>query len=624
MITKFKIDMKRYIVLLLALFPAVLGTSSCEKFLSTNPTEIYSEDLVWGSQDMVEKFVMGNYNAVFERYTQFKYWEECFTVNVSKNNTCPNEARGLMDNTYDWGLNSMFTQIRNCNLILEKVPQTKVIDDAHRASFIAEAKMMRAMIYFDLARRGGKYMWVDKVLTVDDNFEIPLTKDLVESYSHILKDLREAVVDLPATSAHGRLNRNAGLTLLSQVCLTAAAYTNDAASLRKDGKSLYQEAVDAVDAIKGVSLDPDYGSLFDETGRFSDEIFLAAYQDKSNTTIVSTDMIRLIGNCGNDKVKQFGNGPEYKTANLFQCWNHNGPSQNTVNDYLVIDQETGKAVRWDESSQFTKCTRKITKAQAESRIKQWQGGEITDESVAYELIDDSYGDISDLIYSFRDARFDATCLHDKSTFYGEYLTMNTHGNYGRWYGWGQMVSASNYMFRKAIYTNLGSYLGHGTSTDYHKVIFRYGTALLNKTEALLQMNKVAEAVATLNQTRTVHGKLPASESSSLKDAWADYKRERRIELIYEGDWYLTQLRWGMYGGAANDDKPSKSSIKELETPDQFIEINEDRDAFFIGNVGNLHDQRKFDPTRQYLFPITKSVINANPAITDKDQNPGWE
>ena len=34
-------------------------------------------------------------------------------------------------------------------------------------------------------------------------------------------------------------------------------------------------------------------------------------------------------------------------------------------------------------------------------------------------------------------------------------------------------------------------------------------------------------------------------------------------------------------------------------------------------------KRTFD-TRSYLFPITKSVIQANSAIKDTDQNPGWE
>lgn len=55
----------------------------------------------------------------------------------------------------------------------------------------------------------------------------------------------------------------------------------------------------------------------------------------------------------------------------------------------------------------------------------------------------------------------------------------------------------------------------------------------------------------------------------------------------------------------------------------FIEINADRNAVYVGNMQYQNDLRHFD-TRSYLFPITKSVINANSAISDSDQNPGWE
>jgi len=44
---------------------------------------------------------------------------------------------------------------------------------------------------------------------------------------------------------------------------------------------------------------------------------------------------------------------------------------------------------------------------------------------------------------------------------------------------------------------------------------------------------------------------------------------------------------------------------------------------YVGQVQLQNNQRRFD-VRSYLFPITKSVIQANSAISDADQNPGWE
>ena len=66
-----------------------------------------------------------------------------------------------------------------------------------------------------------------------------------------------------------------------------------------------------------------------------------------------------------------------------------------------------------------------------------------------------------------------------------------------------------------------------------------------------------------------------------------------------------------------------SVIDELTQPATFVEIKTDRSAMYVGQVQLQNNQRRFD-VRSYLFPITKSVIQANSAISDADQNPGWE
>ena len=130
-------------------------------------------------------------------------------------------------------------------------------------------------------------------------------------------------------------------------------------------------------------------------------------------------------------------------------------------------------------------------------------------------------------------------------------------------------------------------------------------------------------MATFNQTRTIHGQLPASTATTLAEAWADYKIERQVELFWESDYFWSLLRWGKYGYEANNGKAPSSTIDELNTPATFIEINRDRDAAFVGVVQFSNDERVFE-TRSYLYPIPLGLINANSAITNADQNPGWE
>lgn len=604
------------------------GLQSCSDFLDTEPTEGFPETIVWETQNTVDAFVIGNYGNAYGLYEAFSTWDKTFSNNmVNCRAACPGEARGLMENTYGWGLNDRFTAIRNCNLIIEKMA-TSSLADVHKVQFVAEAKMMRAMIYYDLARKGGRYIWVDHVLTTEDEFNLPLTKDITESYQHVLTDIREAIPGLPETAVSGRLTRNAAYAFLSEVCLTAAAYTNDAAALQQGGKSLYQEAIDAVDALQGVSLDSNYEDMFNQKGAYSSsEIILAHYWSKDATVVSGTDMINLIPNLLNSNLSITGCGPLFKTADIFECWLDHTPSQNLVDDYLVIDQATGKAVRWDESSQFVNNTRPLSREEAIAQIEHKEEAEFNGGAYfkAFEVTTPGTS-ISDLMYQHRDKRFDASIIHDGSVFLGEDITTYSHGNMSRWatqrYA-SDHVPLTNYSTRKYIYTEWSPRPFYNVYTDYHKILFRYGRALLNKAEALLRLNKVPEAVAVFNQTRTIHGGLPASEAATLADAWKDYKIERRVELFWEGDWYFSLLRWGKYGKEANDGKEPGSVIDELTEPATFIEIKTDRTAAYVGNVQLSNDDRKFD-VRSYLFPITKSVIQANSAINESDQNPGWE
>ena len=620
--------MTNYKLIISTLLLGGLSLQSCNDFLDTKPTEGFPETTVWQTQSTVDAFVAGNYAYAYSPYEAFATWDNTFSNNmINCRAACPGEARGLMENNYGWGLNTRFDDIRSCNLIIEKMASSS-IPQTYRDQYTAEAKMMRAMIYYDLARKGGRFIWVDRVLKPSDEFNLPLTRDIVESYQHVLTDIREAIPALPTQAVSGRLTKNAAYAFLSEVCLTAAAYTNDAAALQVNGKSLYQESVDAVDAITNASLDANYENMFNEKGAYSSpEIILAQYWSKDVTNVSQTDMIHLLPNLLNSNLSITGCGPLFHRADIFECWLDYTPSQNLVDAYLVIDQATGKAVRWDQSSQFVNNTRPLSRAEAITKIEHKEEAEFNGGTFfkAFEVTTPGMS-ISDLMYQHRDKRFDASIIHDGSVFLGENITTYSHGNMSRWatqrYA-ASHVPLTNYSMRKYIYTEWSPRPFYNVMTDYHKVIFRYGRCLLNKAEALLRLGRVADAVTTFNQTRTVHGGLPASTATTLADAWKDYKTERRVELFWEGDWYFSLLRWGKYGHEANDGKAPGSVIDELTAPATFIEIKTDRTAAYVGNVQLSNDQRTFD-TRSYLFPITKSVIQANSAIKDTDQNPGWE
>lgn len=599
----------KYIVPLLFCTAGVL--QGCNDFLDTKPSESYSEELVWSSRSTAESFILQTYNNVIPKYTDFKT-EDCLTTNsVYVYQGSPNAVRELVDRGWDFGFGD-FGTVRRCNLIIEKVAASP-IDEKSKTELIAEGKMLRAMTYYYQAKHTGRVIWVDRVLTEEDDFNLGLTSTIKESYDYILKDLDDAIAGLPTESKAGRLNKNAALALKSEVCLTAAAYTGE--------KALFQQAIDAVDAIQGYTLDSNYEGMFNQDGAYSSpEIILARYRSKDNNTCGNTLMQEMIPNQNNDAIKNFGCSPVMKTDFIFECWMSHAPSQNLVDNYLVIDRLTNQAVPWNESTQFKNSVNEVPVSDVADMAydpKELVNGK------GYVSKDGTK--LNELVYGNRDKRFYATIVYDSCLFYGETITMCQKGNLNRCSRVGNPGTShmplTNYMWRKSIY-NVSPRPFVDVLTDYHYVVFRLGRVLMNKAEALLCQGKWQEAMNVINKTREVHGGLPASTATNLAEAWIDYKRERNVELPLEGDYYWSLLRWGKYGQEANHGLAPTSVIPELNCPATFSEISKDRQRMFVGQVQFTNDQREFR-TRRYLFPIPQGVINANPALSDADQNPEW-
>ena len=599
----------KYIVPLLFCTAGVL--QGCNDFLDTKPSESYSEELVWSSRSTAEAFILQTYNNVIPKYTDFKT-EDCLTTNsVYVYQGSPNAVRELVDRGWDFGFGD-FGTVRRCNLIIEKVAASP-IDEKSKTELIAEGKMLRAMTYYYQAKHTGRVIWVDRVLTEEDDFNLGLTSTIKESYDYILKDLDDAIAGLPTESKAGRLNKNAALALKSEVCLTAAAYTGE--------KALFQQAIDAVDAIQGYTLDSNYEGMFNQDGAYSSpEIILARYRSKDNNTCGNTLMQEMIPNQNNDAIKNFGCSPVMKTDIIFECWMTHAPSQNLVDNYLVIDRLTNQAVPWNESTQFKNSVNEVPVSDVADMAydpKELVNGK------GYVSKDGTK--LNELVYGNRDKRFYATIVYDSCLFYGETITMCQKGNLNRCSRVGNPGTShmplTNYMWRKSIY-NVSPRPFVDVLTDYHYVVFRLGRVLMNKAEALLCQGKWQEAMNVINKTREVHGGLPASTATNLAEAWIDYKRERNVELPLEGDYYWSLLRWGKYGQEANHGLAPTSVIPELNCPATFSEISKDRQRMFVGQVQFTNDQREFR-TRRYLFPIPQGVINANPALSDADQNPEW-
>lgn len=586
----------------------LLCLSACKKnILDTRPFDKFDENTVWNSRATADAFVNGTYASVMSLYSTSPSYAEfdAYTSNcvVNAAGFGSNVALENFDRYADFGFNR-FGDIRRCNLILEKAAASQGLTDADKTELLAEARFLKAMVYFDLARKFGRVMWIDTLLTPNDNFKLPLTNSEAVTYSNIMQLIDEAVPGLPETAKPGKASRYAALALKSEVALQAAAYTGD--------DSYYDLAIAAADTIINsgrYSMESDYEGMFNEAKSTSPEIIFAVYRNRINTNCDAiADLQNVMPNTNNGAVAARNGFPFFKVDGIFLGWMWWAPSQNLVDDYLVIDQaDPGKALKWNETSQFMA---NINRLSSTNPVVQ-DTGVLTGAS-----------DVSALMYEHRDKRFYASIVYDSCTWFGEQISMKVRGNLYRLTNGalGPHMSPSNYVWRKGVY-NVNPRVAYGVPTDYHWVVFRLGRVYLNKAEALLRKGQIGEAVAAFNETRTVHGQLPASEATGSAEAWTDYKRERRVDLAKEKDYYWSLLRWGKYGGDANHGNAPAGTIPELTDPVTFMEINANRTGYSVQHIVFLNqDQRKFTANKRYLFPIPQTQIERNDMLTP---NPNW-
>ena len=640
------------------------GVSSCNDPLDTHPTDFFDEATVWSSFSTANAFVNGVYGAVLADSSNGEgtgmwagngsavFWE-CRTPNSVWCSLVGEGTDGFpletSINAYsNYGVNHS-TGLRMCNVIIEKAAASQVMSEEQKKILVAEGKFLRAMTFFDQARKMGYFIPIKQVLSQNDTLaaKIPMTSSLVESYDIIVEDFEDAIADLPEFSSAGRANKYAAETMLSEACLQAYAYT-------KDTKYLDKAISAASDVVEHKALSPNYGDIFNIGNSTDPEILLGYYYLEEDTYV--SNFCELIDVGPNIQVTDTEPSMcpiPFKNAHggaTFMGWAVFFPTQDLVDQYLVVDDATGKALPWWETSQwkdnvddldpasvttpgqvdsYNRSTGEPRRIPSDQDFANLNAGYPTFQR--YAALKSGRTDtrnISQLMYEKRDKRFYSSVVYDQCEWLGETMETNLQGNAsagvrdkenGGWYN-----TVTNYYWRKNVPEDLKS-MFYATQTDYHFCIARTAMAYLNLAEAYLCKKNVVKAVEALNATRTIHGGLPASEASTLEEAWADYIREHNIEFCSEAGYtYFAYLRWGKYGGYANGGAPEGDVVKALDAPVHKIMISRGRDKVLVGQVTTLGASNRRFTTRRYLLPIAQNFLNTREAYgLDHQQNEGW-
>jgi hypothetical protein len=153
------------------------------------------------------------------------------------------------------------------------------------------------------------------------------------------------------------------------------------------------------------------------------------------------------------------------------------------------------------------------------------------------------------------------------------------------------------------------------------MIIRYAEVLLNYAEATYELNNSisdADLNKSINLIRARVNVPPLTNQlvqANGLDMRTEIRRERIIELCFEGFDYWDLLRWGtaaqvlpqaLLGAKYFPAEMPNITVAQL-TPDGFA-------------IWEPASKRTFNPQRDYLWPLPTTELGLNKNLT---QNPGW-
>ncbi len=479
-----------------------------------------------------------------------------------------------------------YSNIFQANKLIEKSAEVLAKGgDAKQVNwYVGEARFFRAWYYFEMFKRFGGVPLITKTMLVDDP-DIFLPRASREEVLKLIFDDLDYAIDvlrtadeINAAKEYGRISKTAALAFKSRVALFEG--TREKFHKYGDEKRHLLMAKEAAEAVmksdmhalfsqaSGVGNDA-YFNLFQLAGEGranKENILVRGYGISQDNSIISTPVQRYYE--GNSIV----------------------PTQNFVDNYLMADGLPTKS-----SPLYQEPDKNMTHAE---------------------------------YFKKRDPRMSFT-LFKKGD---EYIS---GGNYTIP---SPTKQRSGFGVRK--YANEQFWARQASYID--KPVIRYAEVLLNYAEAVYELNNTisdADLDRTINLLRArlpqvnigtdavpnfvpmakLSNTLVTSNSLNMQE---EIRRERNVELAFEGFAYWDLLRWK----TAEIEMPKTLFGSYLFT-EYLTDKDQKWDAKTPINAKNyiiLQDAtlRRFDPKKDYLWPIPTSEIAKNEG--NIIQNPGWE
>jgi hypothetical protein len=145
--------------------------------------------------------------------------------------------------------------------VILNVPLIEGLSSDLSNRYVAEAKALRALFYYNLVTAFGDVPLITEALTADD-LRVLTNDPASDTWAQIVLDLEEAKGDLPESYGDldlGRVTSGFANAMLSKVDL----WTGE-----------YQKAINAANLVTGYALEPNYADMFNGTAESGQEVIL--------------------------------------------------------------------------------------------------------------------------------------------------------------------------------------------------------------------------------------------------------------------------------------------------------------------------------------------------------------
>lgn len=494
---------------IISLAVALLCLTSCDSWLDVDPSDKYSANTFWKTEEHAKAGLMGCYNAL----TPWRFLHTIEFDMLTSNSMPYNEANGTQaigkgehlsnTNLISELWKNCFTGIGRTNTLLGNIDKVEMNEEV-KNMMKGEAKFLRAFYYLNMVDKFGGVPLITEAPNADTQATLPRnTKE--EVVAQILKDLDDAIAVLPTAHSNsdlGRVTKGAAQALKARTLLYNSRWAEAA-----------QAAKQVMDAGT-YSLFNDYRNFFSEANKHNSEVIF------------------------NIETKE----PEFSTDYDQNIWRLNRPAplKELVDTYLCTDGKTiDKSAVYDPKKPYENRDPRLLKSIVCIGYP-YLGKIITPEDV----VTTGFG-------------------VKKYTSYEDDVTIPLVER-----------SAINFILIR-----------------YAEVLLTYAEA---QNEAVGPDQSVYNAINQLRKRPDINmPELPSGLSQAQMRE--EIRRERRIELTFEGLYYSDILRW-----------------KTAE----------------VQNKGMMHNyegvevvKRNFNPARDYLWPVPFNQIVLNPNLT---QNPNWD